>query len=150
MSVEENVQLMQRWFREVWNEDRIQTVYDLLAPDCVAKGQRGAEVEIRGPEEFASFVREIRGAFPNIELTVEDIFGARDEVVIRWSAMMTHSGDALGIPATGKSVRTRGTSIARIRDGKIIEGWDNWDQLGMLEQLGAYQPPEAVILMKSA
>ena len=136
MAVDENIQLMQRWFREVWNEGRIQTVYDLLAPEAVARGQRGAEAEIRGPEEFAKFVREIRGAFPDLRVVVEDILGAGDKVVVRWSARMTHSGDSLGIPATDRTVRSRGISIARLAKGKIAEGWDNWDQLGMLEQLG--------------
>ena len=66
MSADENIQLMRRWFQEVWNEGRIETVHELFAPDGVARGQRGAESEIRGPEEFAKFVREIRGAFPDI------------------------------------------------------------------------------------
>jgi hypothetical protein len=43
-----------------------------------------------------------------------------------------------------------GISIARLAKGKIAEGWDNWDQLGMLEQLGVYTAPEAAILAKSA
>jgi steroid delta-isomerase-like uncharacterized protein len=150
MPVEENVQLMQRWFQEVWNEGRIQTIYDLLAPDGVARGQRGGESEIRGPEEFAKFVREIRGAFTDIEIQIEDIFGAGDKVVIRWVADMSHTGDALGIVPTGKTVRSRGVSIARIENGKIIEGWDNWDQLGMLEQIGAYKQPGPEILEKTA
>jgi steroid delta-isomerase-like uncharacterized protein len=149
MPVEENIQLMQRWFREVWNEGQIQTVYDLIAPDGVARGQRGCESEIRGPEEFAKFVREIRGAFPDIKLKIEDIFGAGDKVVIRWSAEMTHSGDDLGIAATGKPVRSHGISIARLADGKVVEGWDNWDQLGILQQIGAYQQPEAAISEKT-
>jgi predicted ester cyclase len=100
MPVDENIQLMQRWFREVWSGGRIQTVYDLLAPEAIARGQRGAEVEIRGPEEFVKFVHETRGAFPDIKLVVEDILAAGDKVVVRWSATMTHSGDFLGIPAT--------------------------------------------------
>ena len=150
MPVEENIQLMRRWFQQVWNEGRIQTVYDLLASDGVARGQRGAETEIRGPEQFAQFVREIRGAFPDIKVQIEDIFGAGDKVVVRWSAKMTHSGDALGIPATGKTVRSRGISIATIDDGKIVEGWDNWDQLGMLAQVGVYKQAEATTLAKSA
>jgi len=48
------------------------------------------------------------------------------------------------------AVRSRGISIARFAKGKIVKGWDNWDQLGMLEQIGAYTAPEAVILAKSA
>lgn len=150
MAVEENIQLMRTWFQQVWNEGRIQTVYDLLASDGVARGQRGAETQIRGPEQFAQFVRDIRGAFPDIKVQIEDILGAGDKVVVRWSATMTHSGDALGIPATGRTVRSRGISIATIDKGKIVEGWDNWDQLGMLEQIGVFKQPEAVILAKSA
>lgn len=56
---------------------------------------------------------------------------------------MTHTGDTLGMPATGRTVHSRGITIARIVDGKIVEGWDNWDQLGMLEQIGAYSQPMA-------
>lgn len=143
MSTDENIQIMRRWFQQVWNEGRIQTVYDLMAPAAVARGQRGAEVEIRGPEEFAKFVGEIRGAFPDIKIKIEDIFGADDKVVMRWSAVMTHTGDGLGLPASGRTVHSRGISIARFADGKIVEGWDNWDQLGMLEQIGVYKQPAA-------
>jgi steroid delta-isomerase-like uncharacterized protein len=150
MPVEENIKLMQRWFREVWNEGRIQTVYDLLAPDAVAKGQRGGESEIRGPEEFAKFVQEIRAAFREVKVQVEDILGAGDEVVVRWSAIMSHTGDAFGVAATGKQVRTQGITIARFKDGRIIEGWDNWDQLGVLEQIGAFQRPQAAVLAETA
>ncbi len=143
MSTEENVQLMRRWFQEVWNEGRVQTVHDLMAPGAVARGQRGAEAEIHGPEEFEKFVHEIRGAFPDIKVKVEDVFGADDKVVLRWSAVMTHTGDAFGLPASGRTVRSRGITIANIKDGKIVEGWDNWDQLGMLEQIGVYKQPVA-------
>jgi predicted ester cyclase len=85
-----------------------------------------------------------------MKLTIEDILGADDKVVVRWSATMTHTGDALGFPPSGKTIRSRGVSIARIVSGKIVEGWDNWDQLGMLEQIGAYQQPGATLLAKSA
>jgi steroid delta-isomerase-like uncharacterized protein len=150
MPVEENIQLMQRWFREVWNEGRLETISDLMAADGIARGQRGGETEIRGPEEFTKFVREIRGAFPDINLTVEDIVAAGDKIAVRWVGTMTHHGDLQGIAATGKPVRSRGISLARIVDGKIVEGWDNWDQLGMLEQIGVFRPSEDAPLAKSA
>src|SRR5579863_5240641 len=90
MSTDDNVQLMRRWFQEVWNEGRIQTVHELMAPGAVARGQRRAEAEICGPEEFAKFVQEIHGSFSDIEMKVEDAFGVGDKVVLRWSAVMTH------------------------------------------------------------
>ena len=149
MSVEENVQLMRRWFEEVWNEGRTQTVYDLLSPDAIGIGQLEDGSQLRGPAEFVPLVERIRGAFPDINIVVEDAFGADDKVVLRWSATMTHRGDHLGMSASGKSVRMTGITIARIADKRIIEGWDNWDQLGMLKQIGAYQSPQTGLL-KSA
>jgi len=103
-----------------------------------------------GPRGIAAFADRIRTAFPDTDIVVEDAFGIDDKVAARWSATMTHSGDGVGVPATGKRVTITGMSIARIVDGKIVEGWDNWDRLAMLEQIGAYSPPEAVILAKSA
>ncbi len=143
MSVEENVQLMRRWFKEVWNEGKLQTIHELLAPNAVGMGELENGGAIRGPEEFGVFVERHRGAFPDIRIEIQDIFGADDKVVLRWSAKMTHRGDHLGIAATGKSVRITGISIARIENGKIIEGWDNWDQLAMLRQIGAYETRQA-------
>ena len=149
MSVEENVQLMRRWFKEVWNVGRTQTIYDLLSPDAIGIGQLEDGSQLRGPAEFVPLVERIRRAFPDINIVVEDAFGADDKVVLRWSATMTHRGDHLGMSASGKSVRMTGITIARIADKKIIEGWDNWDQLGMLKQIGAYQSPQTGLL-KSA
>jgi steroid delta-isomerase-like uncharacterized protein len=149
MSVEENVELMRRWFKEVWNEGRTQTISDLLAPNAIGIGELEDGSPLRGPAEFVPFVERIRGAFPDINVVVEDAFGAEDRVVLRWSATMTHRGDHLGMPASGKPVRMTGITIARIADKKIIEGWDNWDQLGMLKQIGAYERPQAPLL-KSA
>lgn len=61
MSVEENIQLIRRWFQEVWNENKIQTVYDLLAPDAVGRGQTGSQGEIHGPKDlYLSLNRFVR------------------------------------------------------------------------------------------
>jgi steroid delta-isomerase-like uncharacterized protein len=135
MPVEENVALMQRWFKEVWNEGRVQTIYDLMDKDAIGIGQDQPGVEIRGPRDFEALYNRLHGAFPDIKITVEDAFGAGDRVVVRWSAVMTHTGDHLGVPATNRKVRVTGITIAQIRDGKIIRGWDNWDQLALTEQL---------------
>lgn len=148
MSVEENVQLMRRWFREVWNEGKEQTIFDLLSTDAVGHGQLEDGSELRGPSQFLPLVERLRGAFPDINITVEDAFGVDDKVVVRWSATMTHRGDHMGMPATGKDVRITGMTITRIRDKKIVEGWDNWDQLAMLKQIGVEATPQT--LLKSA
>jgi steroid delta-isomerase-like uncharacterized protein len=149
MAVEENVQLMRRWFQEVWNEGKTETIHELLAPDAIAIGELEDGKALHGTADFVPFVKNLRGAFPDMKLKVEDVFGVEDRVVLRWSGTMTHSGNHLGMPATGKVVRITGITIAHIRDGKIIAGWDNWDQLGMLKQVGAYASPQTT-LPKSA
>ena len=55
--------------------------------------------------------------------------------MVRWSSVMTHTGDHLGVAASHKTVHITGITIARIANGKIIEGWDNWDQLAMMQQI---------------
>jgi predicted ester cyclase len=149
MSVEENVKLMRRWFQEVWNERNTQTIHDLVAPNAVTIGQIEDGQPLRGPAEFAAFAERILGAFSGIHFVVEDAFGAGDKVVARWSATMTHSGDHLGMPATGKQVRLTGISVVRVSGNQFVEGWDSWDQLGLMKQLGVYQVPAAALL-KSA
>ena len=144
---QENIRLIGRWFQEIWNEGRLETVSELLSPDGVIIG--GPHDVVRGPAGFLPFVQRIRGAYPDTTVTLEDVLGDGDKVAVRWSATMTHTGDTFG-PPTGKSVRVSGMSIARFVDGQIVEGWDEWDQLGMLEQLGLYQAPENVRLTKAA
>lgn len=141
MPVEDNIQLMKRWFQEVWNERKLQTIPELMAPHAIAKGQSSALAEIHGPAEFAVFAEAIHAAFSDMKMSIDDIFGADDKVAVRWSGTMSHRGDGMGVPATGKTVRLSGVTIARVENGLLVEGWDNWDQLGMLEQIGAYQAP---------
>ena len=137
MSVEENTKLARRWFQEVWNEGRMQTVHELFAQDGVAIGQSELGEAIRGPQDFVSFVERIRGAFPDIKIKIEEAFGADDRVALRWSATMTHKGHQLGMPTTNRLVRISGITITRMRNGQIVEGWDNWDQLGLMKQIGS-------------
>ena len=135
MSVEENVVLMRRWFKEVWNEGRVQTIYDLMAENAIAVGQDLPGIEIRSPREFEAFYNRLHGAFPDMKITLDDVIGADDKVVGRYTAVMTHTGDHLGIPATNKKVQITGITIAQIENGKIVRGWDNWDQLSLMQQL---------------
>jgi|SRR5208282_2090614 len=148
MTPSENVALMKRWYREVWAERKNETIHELLAADAVVSGHTGTDA-IRGPKEFIRFAEEIRRAFPDTDVVVEDAFGVDDKVVVRWSATMTHTGEGMGAP-TGKPVKITGMTIAYIVNGKIVKGWDNWDKLGMLEQIGAYSAPGAAILAKTA
>ncbi len=141
---------MRRWFEEVWNQGRLETIHALMAADAIGIGQGGSDGAIHGPKEFQVFAERLRGAFPDIHLTIEDVFGADDKVALRWSATMTHLGNDLGIPASGNRVHITGISIARLANGQIVEGRDNWDELGMMRQIGAIREPSVALTAGSA
>jgi len=135
MSVDENVLLLRRWFREVWNEGRVQTIYDLLEENFIGIGQDQPGVVDHDSADFVALFNRLRGAFPDMKFTIEDAFGVDDKVTARWSAVMTHTGDQLGIPPTNKAVRITGITIGRFAKGKVVEAWDSWDQLALMQQL---------------
>lgn len=142
----DKVALMRRWFHEVWNEGKTQIVLDHTHQNINAYGQGEADAPIRSPQDFLVFVARMRGAFPDLHVTVQDAFESGDQVVIRWSVSGTHDGDHLGVPPSGKRMTTTGITIAKFSGDKIIEGWDSWDQLEMLKAIGAISVPEARIL----
>ncbi|HKZ86060.1 MAG TPA: ester cyclase [Anaerolineae bacterium] len=80
-------------------------------------------------------------AFPDLQFTVEDMIAEGDKVASRITARGTHKGDFQGIPATGKQVMQTGIDILRIAGGKIVERWGEFDNLGLLQQLGVVPPP---------
>lgn len=135
MSTETNIALAKRWFEEVWNQRRTETVHELMDPNGIGVGQDLPGVTINGPADFIRLHDRMMSAFSDFKITAEDIIGADDKVIVRWSAVATHSGDSLGVAATGRTVRFGGISIQQFKDGKLVRGWDNWDQLGLQQQL---------------
>lgn len=79
-------------------------------------------------------------AFPDVQMTIEDMIAEGDKVAVRYTFRGTQQGETQGIPPTGKYVNVPGIFICRCRDGKIVEEWDIWDDLGLLQQLGAISP----------
>jgi steroid delta-isomerase-like uncharacterized protein len=133
---QENSMLIRRWFEEVWNHGRMEAIEEMASPDVIGHGQAQHATDI-GLKEFRVFATDLRGAFPDMKVTIDDVIEQGDKVVARWTATMTHRGQFLGMAPTGKTATITGTSTQRISGGKIVEGWDNWDQLGLLVQIGA-------------
>ncbi len=90
----------------------------------------------RSPESEKKRATLYRTAFPDLRLTIEDIIAEGETVMARWSYRGTHKGDLSGIAPTGKQFNISGVTIARLLNGKIAEGWVNWDALGLMQQLG--------------
>ena len=135
MSESKNSALARRWFDEVWNERREATVDELLAPG--AAGHLEGGLEVRGAAEFLPARAALLGAFPDFEVVVDQVIAQDDDVVVRWSSNGTHQGENLGIPASNRRASFRGMTWLRIRDGRIAEGWDSWNQGRLLQELQA-------------
>jgi steroid delta-isomerase-like uncharacterized protein len=134
---EENKALLQRWFDEVWNKGRAEAIDEMFAADGIAHGLSDDPGNpIRGASGFKPFHETFRGAFPDIEVMVEDIIAEGDMVAARCSVRGKHSGGHLGIAASNAPVEFTGMTMARIRDGKIVEAWNNFDFMRMNRQIG--------------
>jgi len=139
----DNAQFIRRWFEEVWNKGRMDAIEEMCLPNAIGHGQAQHKVDV-GLQEFKQFARSLRSAFPDIRVTIHETLAQGDKVLARWSAGMVHSGTFLGIAATGRTVEVTGMSLQRIANGKIAEAWDNWDQLGLLVQIGGVPAAEFV------
>ncbi len=132
--VEESIDLVRRMYEEAWNQGKLEVIDEICAPDYLGTGPYGDE---RGPESVKRGVANRRSAFPDVHVTIEDVFAAGDKVVARLSFRGTHKGEFQGIQPTGKEVTWSGIWIYRVADGRFIERWHNYDMLGLLQQLGA-------------
>ena len=137
-NLEANKQLVLRWFEEVWNKGRGDAIAEMLADDAVVNGlSEDATQPLRGPAGFLPFHAQFREAFPNIEVVIEDAIAEGDRVAVRFSVRGKHQGDSLGFKATGATTEFDGMAIVRIKDGLIVEAWNNVDFMKMYKQLGA-------------
>ena len=132
---EANKNVVRRLFEEVWNKGNLPVTDELFTPNYAHHDASTPDVG-RGPESEKKRVTLYRNAFPDIRLTIEDMLAEGETVVARWSCRGTHKGELNGIAPTGKQFNITGISIARFTNGKMFEGYINWDALGLMQQLG--------------
>ena len=126
-------QIARRWFEEVWNQGKPSAIDQMLADNAKV---HGLGEPLSGPKDFKNLQAAYRGAFPDLNIRIDDIIAEEDRVVVRWFATGTHKGGTLGVPPTGKKVAFSGIAIARVANDRIVEGWNAFDELGMMRQLG--------------
>lgn len=131
-----------RFFDEVFSKGKLDLVDELFAGDYVGHPS-GYEEATRGPEGVKRYVGAVREGISDLTVTVEDQVAEGETVVTRWIAQGTHDGELMGIPPTGRTAAVTGITIQRLHNGRVVEGWTNWDVMGMLQQLGvAPGPPQ--------
>jgi steroid delta-isomerase-like uncharacterized protein len=141
MSVENNKAAVRR-FNEAFNVGDLDGAVAVFASNAVIHNS-GAPDPLN-VEGFKQFGGVFRAAFPDGKLTIEELIVEGDKVVSRVSYRGTHTGDMLGIPPTGKPVTVSAMLIDQFADGKIVESWRLFDQMGMMQQLGLVPAPGQV------
>lgn len=129
---------LHRWFEEVWNNRREDAIDEMVVEDIVAHGLNDAEGNtIRGREGFKTLHRAFLSAYPDLKITVEDVISEGDKIVARCTVRATHEGEGIGVAPTNQPIEFTGVAIVRIKDGKIVEAWNEFDFMKMYSQVGA-------------
>ena len=141
-----NQEVAKRWFEEVWNKKRREAIEEMMQPDAVLH-ERGEDK--RGYEFCYALFEMMHSNFSGIHITIDDAIGDGDMVWLRWTCRMQHTGTGMGVPATGKAIETTGMTALRIADGKLAEGWQNWDMLTVLEAIGVRDKSSNVLAVSA-
>jgi len=136
MSAQENKALARQFMDEVWNKGNLNFIDEVTDPNFVSHDPSSPQDMWGGVEGMKRFTEMYRNAFPDTQMTVEDVIAEGDKVVTRWTVRATHQGQLMGIPPSGNRVEVTGISIDRMERGKFVETWSNYDALGMMQQLG--------------
>jgi steroid delta-isomerase-like uncharacterized protein len=136
---EENKALARRELEEVFNKHNPDAVDEFYAPDYV--NHNAPPGMPSGREGQKALAGMYLGAFPDLKVTSDFVLAEGDKVVMRWTGRGTHTGELMGIPATGKRIEMTGIGIRRIAGGKIVEEWVEFDQMGMMQQIGVVPTP---------
>ncbi|UCG25625.1 MAG: ester cyclase [Chloroflexota bacterium] len=132
MSTETNKATVRRYVEQVMGAGRANLIDEFMVESIALHGT-GLEP---GLPALGQWVAMLDSAFPDRQLTVDDVVAEGDRVVARVTMRGTHQGEMQGIPATGKAINQSSITIFRLANGKIAEGWFAADNLSLMQQLG--------------
>lgn len=134
MPANDNKELVRRFYGEFYDRRNLGVIDDLFSPEYIhhSPDHPGQLIDY---QDFRKRELQVASAFPDIRRTIQDQVAEGDRVVTRSTVTGTHSGNLPSIPATGRKIEVEYIIINRIQDGKIVEGWEAYDSLGMYMQL---------------
>jgi steroid delta-isomerase-like uncharacterized protein len=139
MSAEQNKSIVRRWIEEGWNKGNLAVIDQVYAPNYVQ--HEPAPETVNSSEALKQYVSTYLTAFPDLNLSIEDLITEGDKVVWRFKSTGHHNGPFMGLPPTGKTGNITGIVIFRLENSRIAEGWVNIDTLGLLQQVGMIPMP---------
>lgn len=142
--LEDNKALVRRLYEECWSKGKLDSMEDIYTRECTFHDPVFPQLGM-GVEAMRRHIQMSRNAFPDLRFSVDDVIAEKEEVVVHWTARGTQQGQFLGVAPTNRNATVSGTSIFRIKNGKINEQWVDWNALTLLEQLGAATAPRQTV-----
>ena len=132
--VESNVEM----YVSVWESTFSEKNIDLLTSENFHEDVTvvTASGNVTGLDDFKAYYANYINGFSDGEFSVVNAFAQGDNLVKQWSFKGTHDGDFFGIPATNKSLDLKGTTIVKMKDGKVLQEEDFFDNYSFMKQLG--------------
>jgi steroid delta-isomerase-like uncharacterized protein len=137
--VRANERVVEAFLQDVINEHNGDHAAGYMNPGMQWSG--GTVGTITGSANVAGLFAGVVAAFPDAHITIDDIFGQGDQVVVRVVVSGTQKGAVLGIPASGRHVQWDGVDVYRLSDGKISNIWAGDDWTAVLNDTGTYKAP---------
>ena len=130
-----NKNLVYRYYREVWNHGNMSVINEIFAANHnIHHASSHPEVSPSGPQGIRQLATAFRSAFPDLNLTVEDMVGQWNKVAIRFTIQGTHRGEVLGAAPSGQCISLTGMMIHYITNDKITDTWFSHDFVSVLRQ----------------
>jgi len=125
--------LVRTFIEEAFNSGNLSILEDIIHSNYHFSS---TDTELNGVGELKEFIQLFRTAFPDLKLSIDDIFASDDKTCTSFTFTGTHEEGFMGIPPTKKAVKVRGVVISKIQENKILEEWEVLDNLGFFQQLG--------------
>jgi steroid delta-isomerase-like uncharacterized protein len=138
-SVKANERVVEAFLQDVVNEHNGDHAANYMSADVQWSG--GTVGTVTGSANVAGLFAGVVAAFPDAHITINDVFGQGDQVVVRVVVSGTQEGAIIGIPASGRFVQWDGVDVYRLSDGKISNIWAGDDWTAILNDTGTYKAP---------
>jgi steroid delta-isomerase-like uncharacterized protein len=121
------------FIEEAFNKGNFSILEEVIHPEYRYSSPEG---QLEGIDQLRDLIQGFHQGFPDLKLSIDDLFAAGNKVCTRFTLTGTHQGEYMGISSTEKPIKVTGVVISRLKDGRIIEEWEILDMLGFFQQLG--------------
>ena len=133
MSTEENKAIVRRYYEEGWNQKNAAVRDELISPDLVYHSPLGSAGD--KAELYKGVITGFLTAFPDVQVTIDEMIAEGDQVAVAVTSSGTHSGETPNHPPTGKAYKATSISIFTLKDGKIVSQRIDFDAQTFRDQM---------------